>query len=305
MAINLAAEYQKKVAEQFSTGSKTDAWAGKAYDFAGVNKIFVYTIDDISLTDYARTGTDGFGGGMRFGTISDVSDVKQELTMTKDRCFTKSIDRGNAAEQYNIKQATRVLQMVNRRTIMPEVDKYRLLKWASGNGLSAGKAVLKNATPAALISGATAGSSKNIVEAIFEASAAMSDKLVPVDNRVLFISETDFVKFSLASVVMGGAQLNKETVRNGYRGTIDGIDVVTVPSAYIPSNCGFIMKYKGATVDPIKLRSLRVHKDPPGIDGDLLEGRIMYDAFVLDAMCDGVYVWKTYAGAPGSSSTTT
>ena len=37
----------------------------------------------------------------------------------------------------------------------------------------------------------------------------------------------------------------------------------------------------------------------------MLEGRILYDSFVLDAMRDGVYVWKTYAGAPGSSSTRT
>ena len=142
-------------------------------------------------------------------------------------------------------------------------------------------------------------------EAIFTASAALSDKLVPMENRAMWIGETDFVKFKLADVVMGGAQLNAEAVKRGFRGTIDGIAVITVPDAYIPSNCGFIMKYKGATVDPVKLKMLRVQKDPMGIDGDVLEGRIMYDAFVLDAMCDGVYVYKTYAGAPGSTSTVT
>ena len=296
-AINLVTEYQKKLAEHFSIGSKTDAYAGKAYSFVGVKAIEVFTIDDISLTDYTRAGTDG-NGGYRFGSVSDVEDTKQTLTMSKDRGFTKSIDKGNANEQYNIKRAAEVLQMVDKRTIRPEVDKYRLLKWAQGNGLPVGHTVQMNATPQAL-------SKSNILEAIFTASAAMSDKLVPTENRVLFIGETEYVKFKLADNVIGGAQLNAEAVKRGFRGTIDGIAIVTVPTAYIPSNCGFIMKYKGATVDPIKLKALRVHKDPPGIDGDLLEGRILYDAFVLDAMRDGVYVYKTYAGAPGSTSTVT
>lgn len=295
--INLVTEYQKKLANHFSTGSKTDAYAGKAYTFVGVHAIEVFTIDDIALTDYTRAGTDG-NGGYRFGSISDVSDTKQTLTMTKDRGFTKSIDKGNAAEQYNIKRAAEVLQMVNARTIRPEVDKYRLLKWAQGNGLTSPNTVQTNTTPAAL-------TKSNIVEAIFTASAALSDKLVPMENRAMWIGETDFVKFKLADVVMAGAQLNAEAVKRGFRGTIDGIAVITVPDAYIPSNCGFIMKYKGATVDPVKLKMLRVQKDPMGIDGDVLEGRIMYDAFVLDAMKDGVYVWKTYAGAPGSTSTVT
>lgn len=292
MAINLVTEYQKKLANHFSTNSKTDSYAGKAYNFAGVKAIEVYTIDDVDLGDYTRSGT------ARFGEVSEVSDTKQTLTMTKDRSFTKSIDKGNANEQYNIKRAAEVLQMINRRAIMPEVDKYRLLKWAQGNGLTVGS--VQTNTGAAV----TPLTKTNVMEAIFNASAALSDKLVPLDNRVLFITETDYVKFKLANEVIGGAQLNAEALRRGYRGTIDGVAVQTVPSAYMPSNVGFIMKYKGATVDPIKLKALRVHKDPPGIDGDLLEGRILYDAFVLEAMCDGVYVYKTYAGAPGSSSTT-
>ena len=287
MAINLVTEYQKKLAQHFSTGSKTDSYAGKSYDFVGVKSIEVFTIDDITLNNYTRSGT------TRFGTTTEVEDTKQTLTMTQDRAFTKSIDKGNANEQYNIKRAAEVLQMIDKRTIRPELDKYRLLKWATGNGLSDGKAVLTNATAAAL-------SKTNILEAIFNASAAMSDKLVPMENRALWISELDFVKFKLADVVVGGAQLNSDAIKRGFRGTIDSISIVTVPSTYIPSNVGFIMKYKNATVDPVKLKTLRVHKDPMGVDGDVLEGRILYDAFVLDAMCDGVYVYKTASGAIGA-----
>ena len=37
-----------------------------------------------------------------------------------------------------------------------------------------------------------------------------------------------------------------------------------------------------ATVVPTKLESYITHHNPPGINGDLVEGRVVYDAFVLD-----------------------
>lgn len=280
--INVASLYEKKLEERFSIGSKTNAFAGKKYDFIGAKSIEIITSDRVDLVDYTRSGQN------RFGTIYELGDTKQTLTMTRDRAFTFSIDKANASDQFNVKQANARLKDHWDNVVTPEVDKWRLAKWAAGNGLSTGNTILTNATPAAL-------SKSNILEAIFNASAAMSDELVPTTNRVLFIGELDFVKFQLADQVVGGAQLNKQAVAQGYKGTIDGIQIVTVPSSYMPAKTGFIMKWKGATVDPIKLKTLRVQRTPLGIDGDVVEGHIYYDAFVLDAKCKGVYAYKTSA----------
>lgn len=280
--INVASLYEKKLEERFSIGSKTNAFAGKKYDFIGAKSIEIITADRVDLVDYTRSGQN------RFGTIYELGDTKQTLTMTRDRAFTFSIDKANASDQFNVKQANARLKDHWDNVVTPEVDKWRLAKWAAGNGLSTGKTILTNATPAAL-------SKSNILEAIFNASAAMSDELVPTTNRVLFIGELDFVKFQLADQVVGGAQLNKQAIAQGYKGTIDGIQIVTVPSSYMPAKTGFIMKWKGATVDPIKLKTLRVQRTPLGIDGDVVEGHIYYDAFVLDAKCKGVYAYKTSA----------
>ena len=280
--INVASLYEKKLEERFSIGSKTNAFAGKKYDFIGAKSIEIITADRVDLVDYTRSGQN------RFGTIYELGDTKQTLTMTRDRAFTFSIDKANASDQFNVKQANARLKDHWDNVVTPEVDKWRLAKWAAGNGLSTGKTILTNATPAAL-------SNSNILAAIFNASAAMSDELVPTTNRVLFIGELDFVKFQLADQVVGGAQLNKQAVAQGYKGTIDGIQIVTVPSSYMPAKTGFIMKWKGATVDPIKLKTLRVQRTPLGIDGDVVEGHIYYDAFVLDAKCKGVYAYKTAA----------
>lgn len=280
MAINLVTEYQKKIAERFTLGSLTDEAAGHDYDFTGVKTIEIYSIDTVATVDYTRSGT------TRYGNVTELGDTKQSMTLAVDKGFTFSIDAGNASEQFNIKQANRCLKREWDEVCTPEIDAYRLKSWANGKGLSSGKTVLKN-TDASL-------TKSNIVDAIFNGSAAMSDKKVPRKNRYLFIPELTFVKFKLADVVMAH-QMNKEAVQNGFKGTIDDMKVVTVPSSIWPTLTGggtinFMIKYKGATVDPMKLKNLRVQKNPMGIDGDVVEGRYIYDSFVKDSACDGIYI---------------
>ena len=291
MAINLITEYQKKIAERFTLGSLTDEAAGHDYDFTGVKTIEIFSIDTVATVDYSRSGT------TRYGNVAELGDTKQSMTLAVDKGFTFSIDAGNAAEQFNIKQANRCLKREWDEVCTPEIDAYRLKSWATGKGLSSGKAVLSN-TDASL-------TKANIVDAIFNGSAAMSDKKVPRKNRYLFIPELTFVKFKLADVVMGGGQLNREAVEKGFKGTIDGMKVVTVPSSIWPTLSGnvtinFMIKYKGATVDPMKLKNLRVQKNPMGIDGDVVEGRYIYDSFVKDSACDGIYI-STGSTSGGSS----
>ena len=285
MAINLITEYQKKIAERFTLGSLTDEAAGHDYDFAGAKTIEVLSVDTVETVDYTRSGT------ARYGDVTELGDTKQTLTLAVDKGFTFSIDAGHASEQYNVKQANRCLKREWDEVCTPEIDAYRLSAWANGKGLSAGKSILS-------ASGETL-TRENIVESIFTGSARMSDKKVPRKNRYLFIPELTFVRFQLADVVLGGGQLNKEAVEKGFRGTIDGMKVITVPSSLWPSLTGgsatlnFIIKYKGATVDPMKLKNLRVQKNPMGIDGDVVEGRYIYDSFVKDASCDGIFISTT------------
>lgn len=282
MAINLASKYDQKVAERFKLGSKTDGGAGNDYQFSGVKSIKIYSIDTVPLADYTRSGT------TRFGNLTELGDTVQELTMTQDKGFTFSIDAGNAAEQFNIKQANAALKREIDEVITPHIDKYRLQAWADGQGLSTGFAVLSSNDGTL--------TKANIVEAIFNGGAKMSDEKVPNVNRTLYIPELTFVKFKLADVVMGADGVAAENIRKGYRGTIDGMQVVTVPASLFPTGVNFIIKHKGATVDPFKLKNYRVHKNPMGVDGDVVEGRILFDSFVLDAKCKGIYVSKTASG---------
>lgn len=279
MAINLASKYEKKVAERFSLGSKTDKYCGHDYEFTGVKTIKVYSIDTVPTTDYTRSGN------ARFGELTELGDTTQELTLSQDKAFTFSIDAGNASEQFNVKQANACLKRQIDEVITPEIDAYRLAKWVAGNGLTGSNAVLSK------VDGTL--DKTTIVDAIFTANATMSDNKVPMNNRVLFIPELTFVQFKLSDVVMGADGVAAENLRRGYKGTIDGVDVVTVPASMFPAGCNFVLKYKGATVDVMKLKNYRVHKNPMGVDGDVVEGRYIYDSFVLDSKCKGIYVSKT------------
>ena len=269
--INLADKYSKKVAEQYSLSSLTDAFAGKDYDFSGVKSIKVYSVGTVEMNDYTRSGAN------RFGELEELGDTVQELQMTRDRSFSFSIDKGNSAQQFNVKAATQCLKRQIDEVVTPEVDKYRIGKWAAGAGLSAVNASLTKS---------------NILEAIMTAGAEMSNALVPKGNRTLFIKETLYLHCKLADQVVGVDRLGEKAVKDGSVGMLDGMKVVPAPDSYFPEGVNFVIKHKGASVDPVQLKTYRVLTETRGIDGDVVEGRIIYDSFVLDARKKGIFASK-------------
>lgn len=274
-SVNLATKFSTKVAERFSMGSLTDAYAGKDYDFSGVKSIKIYSIDVVDLTNYTRSGSE------RFGTLEELGDTVQELTMTQDRAFTYSIDKGNAVQQYNIKAATKSLKREIDEKVTPEIDIYRMKKWAEGAGL-------KTTDDASL-------TKSNVLEAIMKGSMEMNNKFVPKKNRVLFIKESIYLQCKLADQIVGIDRLGSKAITNGAVGMIDQMKVVPVPDSYFPENTNFIIKYKGATVDPVQLKTYRILTEQRGVDGDVVEGRIIYDSFVLDTRKNGIYTSKSAA----------
>lgn len=269
--INLAEKYSPKVAERFSLGSITDAFAGKEYDFSGVKSIKIYSIDTVAMNDYTRSGTD------RFGALNELGDTVQEMAMKKDRSFTYSIDKGNAAQQFNVKAATRSLKRQIDEVVTPEIDKYRLGVWADGAGLNGTGTITK----------------ANVIESIMTGGMEMSNALVPKKNRTLFIKESIYLHAKLADQVIGIDKIGERAVKDGSVGMMDGMKVVPVPDSYFPEGVNFLIKYKSATVDPVQLKTYRVLTEQRGIDGDVVEGRIIYDSFVLTTKAKGIYVSKT------------
>lgn len=276
MAINLAEKYSPLVDERFKHESFTEIAAGTEYDWDGVNAIKIWSVDRVSLNDYDKTAS-----ANRFGTPTELGDTIQTLPLTVDKSFSFTIDKGNAQDQFNIKQANTRIKAVWDEEMTPFVDMLRLTEWANGAGLAD--------------YGQTAPNKSNILEKIMLGNAKMSNQLVPRAKRTLFIGETLYVAAKLSDQITHSDSMATKAYGQGVVGTLDGIPVVPVPDSYLPEGVQFMLKYKQASADPTKLKTLRVHKDPPGIDGDLCEGRLRCGAFVRAAKKNGIYVYSTAA----------
>ena len=180
MAINLHTKYATPLSKRFTLESKTDAFAGKKYSFDGIRSIVVSTANKVKINDYNRSGTSN-----RFGTPEELGDTTQTLTMGQDKSFVFAIDAGNASDQQYIKKVNDIIMTAWDEQCVPLVDMYRFGKWANGAGLGAVNS--------------TALTNETALRAIMTASAAMSNKLVPKKNRVLFIIETVYIEAKLAA----------------------------------------------------------------------------------------------------------
>jgi len=58
------------------------------------------------------------------------------------------------------------------------------------------------------------------------------------------------------------------------------------------------MTHPSATVSPAKLTDYNIHNNPPGINGNLVEGRVRFDTFVLEAKKMAVYGHFTSTPTP-------
>ena len=91
----------------------------------------------------------------------------------------------------------------------------------------------------------------------------------------------------------------------GVISNLDGAAVIKVPAVRLPENFGFMLAHPCATVAPTKLEDYKVHEDPPGISGSLVEGRICYDAFVLDNKVKAIYYQEQMAKAAAKAGSGT
>lgn len=271
MAIEYASKYAGKVDERFAIASLTNGAVNNDYDFIGTSAVKVYSVPTVALGDYALTGTN------RYGTPAELQNTAQELLLTQDKAFTFIVDRKSEDDTMGAMEAGKALRRQVDEVIIPTVDKYRLAAMVEGAGKVATDAVTKD----------------NAYGAFLDGSNALLEAGVPLTGRIAFVSP-EFYKaikqdnsFVLASDVAQGMLIS------GSVGQVDGANIIPVPASYLPANTAFVLTHASACVGPIKLESYKIHDNPPGINGKLVEGRIRYDAFVLDAKKGAIYVHKT------------
>ena len=275
MGITAHVNYAKKALQAWKVGSLLPARLSQEYQFGDFKTVVVSSITTEPLNDYSRSGTS------RYGTPTDVQDTTQELTCTQDKAFTKVIDEGDARDQQYLKKAARVVALIMKEQVIPMTDKY-------GFGVLAEKAGKTGDDTTAL-------TKENVVDRIATGTAYMDDQEVPGDGRTLFISAAGYKNLRLSDQFMGIESLGKKAIAAGSVGEFDGMEVVKVPSSRFPEGVNFMIVHRRAACMPMKIKKTKIHQDPPGINGNLMEGRQYYDCFVFDKLKNGIYVDKTTA----------
>ena len=282
MAINLVTKFLPYVEEIFSTESKKSLLTNQDFDWTGAHTVKVYKIGTSKMNDYSRNPVEGFTGS-RYGTIKDLDAVTEEFTLKNDRSFTFAIDKLDTDETAQQLAAASALARQQREVVIPEVDTYVYGVMAAGAGTK----------PAAV-----ALSETNIYDEILKATEALDNAEVPETGRVLVVAPDVYLLMKRCKDITMETDIGNDMRLRGVVSNLDGANVLKIPASRLPKNFGFMLAHPCACVAPTKLEDYKIHVDPPGISGDLVEGRIVYDAFILDNKVKAIYYQAKAAAAP-------
>ena len=267
--INYAEKYEVQVDERFKVASVTESAVNRNYSFDGVNKINIYSVETASLNDYNRESASN-----RYGIAKELGNAIQSLTLTQDKSFTFTIDRGNHEDTVLANSAGNALQRQIDEVVTPTVDKYRINVMTENAGTILKQTISEN----------------NAYKNFITASSILIENKVPIENRIAFVSPSVYMLMKFDKNFTGyGDKVNNVAVTESIA-KIDGINIIVVPSDYLPKRTNFIITHPMATVSPVKLAEYKTHDNPPGISGWLCEGRIYYDAFVLNNKKNAIVV---------------
>lgn len=273
MAINLVTKFLPYVDEIFATESKKSLLTNTDFDWTGAHTVKVYKISTSEMNDYSRNPAAGFTGS-RYGTIKDLDTTTEEFTLKKDRSFTFAIDKLDEEETAQQLAAASALARQQREIVIPEVDTHVYSVMCAGAGHK----------PAAV--GLT---QENIFDEILNANNALDNAEVPETGRSLVVIPDVYTMMKRCRDIILETDISNDMRVKGVIAMIDGATVIKVPAVRLPENFGFMLAHPCATVAPTKLEDYKIHKDPPGISGSLVEGRICYDAFVLENKTKAIY----------------
>lgn len=273
MAINLTTKFLPYTDELFSTESKKSLLTNDDFDWTGAHTVKVYKVGTSEMTDYKRNPQAGFTGS-RYGTIKDLDAVTEEFTLRKDRSFTFVIDKLDQDETVRQLAAASALARQQRQVIIPEIDSYVYGVMCEGAGHKPDAVALTK---------------ENIYTEIIAGNNALDNAEVPETGRIIVVTPDTYLLMKQCKDITMETDIGNDLRLKGVISNLDGAMVIKVPATRLPAGFGFMIAHPCATVAPTKLEDYKIHADPPGISGSLAEGRICYDAFILDNKKMAIY----------------
>ncbi len=277
MAIELVTKYLPYVDEVFTKESRKSLLTNNDFTFDGAKTVKIYKISTSKMNDYGRNGASE-GNWSRYGSVDPLDATTETMTLKKDRSFTFAIDAMDENETGKTLSGASALSRQIREVVIPEVDAYVYNVMTDGAGHKPNAVKLTNT---------------NVYDEIVKASAALDDALVPEMGRVLTVTPDTYLLMKKCKDITMETEIGNDMRVKGVIANIDGALVIKIAKARLPETFGFMLAHPCATVAPTKLEDYNIHVNPPGINGTLVEGRIVYDAFVLENKAKAIYYQQT------------
>lgn len=271
--VDLVTKFLPLVDEKFSAESKKSLLTNQNFDWAGAHTVKVYKVSTASMNDYDRSGSKTENWS-RYGVVQGLDATTEEMALKKDRSFTFAIDKLDADETAQQLQAASALERQMREVVIPEVDTYTYGIMCEGAGIKPDAVAL---------------TAENICDEIFKANTALDNAEVSETGRILVVTPDTYLLMKRSKEIFLETDVAEDMRLKGVIAQLDGAKVIKVPANRLPEGFGFMIAHPVATVAPTKLEEYKVHEDPPGISGSLVEGRICYDAFVLENKKNAIY----------------
>ena len=205
---NYASAYLDIIDERYFLNAKTDVIINKGVrlDFNGRQSVTIYNVNVVSEVDYVRSGTN------RFGALVELGDGTETFTLSQDKAFTFTVDRGNLEDSMMVQEASKSVKRQIREVSVPNTDIYRLTT------LQAYCVANSQSTTGAV-------TSSNAYSTLLALNDAMTDAKVPEDGRYCFLTSFSYSKLKLDPSFMKQADLAYQDLKKGIIGQVDGITI--------------------------------------------------------------------------------
>lgn len=274
--VNFASKFSPVLDQAFKLTSYTDSYTNKDYDFDGVNKITLYTLNTVTPVDYNMAAPSGVS---RYGGWNEMTDEIKDYILSQDKAFQTSLDRMNEQDSFNAKSAAKWLALEMNQEIVPMYDQYCFQ-------------VAADATDTGIDLDGTAASTRSnpydpdtVYADVMAMNSMLDEYSVPKRGRILFVDPLamDDLKVHLTPYL---SQTSDKIVRNSdLAGEIDGLPVMQVPAYLLGTGAnGKIrvqMWHKNAMLGCRKLTETNIDNGRPFVSGDIISGRLRFDNFAL------------------------
>ena len=266
--INLVKKYHDKLVTSLEYASDLAGKTTDEYKLDGGEGILLTSLVPQALNNYNMAAT-----ANRYGTPAEMQDTQQYIPWDYDKSYSITVDKANYQDGGYLKTAGAVVEEQNNSIVAPFIEQNFYGKLC----MNAGKVVTGNAH-----------SSSDIMSRLTAIEAWFRNNNIPKADRFVSVPTTVFqlIRHSLTSL----DNVTDRMLIKGLVGKIGSLNIIEVADSDLFTDVYLVAWYKKAALKAFDIKDLRVHQDPPGINGILVEFRARGVNAVIGKYSGGVYV---------------